>query len=49
MISPPSTAIRWRSGPWAGDLSGHSIDSHHHMAEERPGELVSSLIAFLND
>jgi haloacetate dehalogenase len=37
----------WR--PWAGDLRGHAVDSHHHMAEERPGELASSLIAFLND
>ena len=36
----------WR--PWAGDLRGHAIDSHHHMAEERPAELAGSLIAFLN-
>jgi haloacetate dehalogenase len=33
---------------WAEELrGGHSIDSGHHMAEEAPGELAASLLAFL--
>jgi haloacetate dehalogenase len=32
---------------WAPDLSGHSIDSGHHMAEEAPAPLADALAAFL--
>jgi haloacetate dehalogenase len=35
----------WQS--WATNVSGHSLDSGHHMAEEAPGELASSLLAFM--
>lgn len=34
----------WR--PWAGDLRGHAIASGHHMAEEAPDELATSLDTF---
>jgi len=33
--------------PWADDVRGHAIDSGHHMAEQAPDELASSLRAFL--
>jgi haloacetate dehalogenase len=33
---------------WAQDLTGHSINSGHHMAEEAPDELAASLDAFLS-
>jgi haloacetate dehalogenase len=32
---------------WSDDVTGHSIASGHHMAEEAPDELVSSLAVFL--
>jgi len=32
---------------WADNISGHSIDSGHHMAEEAPRSLAESLAAFL--
>ncbi|MFE4228833.1 alpha/beta fold hydrolase [Arthrobacter sp. NPDC056886] len=32
---------------WASDVSGHGIDSGHHMAEEAPSELSAALIKFL--
>jgi haloacetate dehalogenase len=36
----------WES--WSNDLrGGHSIDSGHHMAEEAPDELATSLLTFL--
>lgn len=35
----------WR--PWTTDLSGHGIDSGHHMAEDAPDALAESLLAFL--
>ncbi len=35
----------WRD--WAPDLRGHSIDSAHHMAEEAPDALATSLTNFL--
>ena len=31
---------------WADNISGHSIDSGHHMAEENPGQLVTALRQF---
>jgi len=31
---------------WAPDLTGHSIDSGHHMAEEAPGPLADALVEF---
>jgi haloacetate dehalogenase len=34
-------------GRWADDLSGGSIDSGHHMAEEAPDELAARLLQFL--
>lgn len=37
----------WR--PWAVDLSGHALDSAHHMAEEVPEELTAALSAFIGD
>jgi haloacetate dehalogenase len=37
----------WRS--WAPDISGHGIESGHHMAEEAPAELAESLGRFLPD
>jgi len=36
----------WRN--WAGDVSGHGIDSGHHMAEEAPEELAASLGDFFS-
>jgi haloacetate dehalogenase len=35
----------WRA--WADDISGHGIDSGHHVAEDAPGALVDALIPFL--
>jgi haloacetate dehalogenase len=35
----------WRA--WADDLSGGSIDSGHHMAEEAPHELATRLLRWL--
>jgi haloacetate dehalogenase len=35
----------WRD--WADTVSGHGIDSGHHVAEEAPDALVASLIPFL--
>jgi haloacetate dehalogenase len=35
----------WRD--WADDLTGHGIDSGHHMAEEAPEELAAALTEFL--
>ena len=37
----------WRS--WADDVSGHGIDSGHHVAEEAPEELAATLLRFLRD
>ena len=37
--------VVWRG--WADDVSGHGIDSRHHVAEEAPAELASALIPFL--
>jgi len=34
--------------PWASQLSGHAIDSGHHMAEEAPEELARALEAFFS-
>ncbi|MEU3370799.1 alpha/beta hydrolase [Streptomyces sp. NPDC006660] len=34
----------WRS--WAPDVRGHGIDAGHHVAEEAPGPLASSLAGF---
>lgn len=36
----------WR--PWAPEVTGHSISTGHHMAEEAPGELSAALISFLS-
>ena len=36
----------WRT--WTTKLTGHSIDSGHHMAEERPEELAAALLEFLS-
>lgn len=36
----------WR--PWTSELSGHSIKSGHHMAEEAPDELSRALAEFLH-
>ena len=36
----------WR--PWASALTGRAIDTGHHMMEESPEELTSTLIDFLN-
>ena len=33
--------VIWRD--WADDARGHSIDSGHHMAEEEPNALATSL------
>ncbi|GAB2603003.1 alpha/beta fold hydrolase [Kribbella endophytica] len=33
--------------PWCDQVSGHGIDSTHHVAENAPAELVRSLRAFL--
>jgi haloacetate dehalogenase len=35
----------WAS--WAPDLTGHRIDSGHHMAEEAPAPLADALATFL--
>jgi haloacetate dehalogenase len=35
----------WRG--WADDVSGHGIDSGHHVAEEAPDELSEALVPFL--
>jgi haloacetate dehalogenase len=35
----------WR--PWCPQITGHGIDSTHHIAEQAPGELVRSLQEFL--
>ncbi|AQZ66423.1 hydrolase [[Actinomadura] parvosata subsp. kistnae] len=35
----------WRT--WATDVTGHSIGSGHHMAEEAPDEVAAALLAFL--
>ncbi|MCK2220301.1 alpha/beta hydrolase [Actinomadura sp. ATCC 31491] len=35
----------WRT--WADDVTGHPIDSGHHVAEEAPEELAASLLGFL--
>jgi haloacetate dehalogenase len=35
----------WR--PWAAGVTGHSVNSGHHIAEEAPQELVTHLIEFL--
>jgi haloacetate dehalogenase len=35
----------WRQ--WAPDVRGHGIDSGHHVAEEAPEALASSLARFL--
>ncbi|MGW5162888.1 alpha/beta fold hydrolase [Nonomuraea wenchangensis] len=35
----------WRT--WADDVTGHPIDSGHHMAEEAPEELAAALLAFM--
>lgn len=35
----------WRD--WATTVSGHGIDSGHHLAEEAPDELVAALAPFL--
>lgn len=32
---------------WADDVTGHGIDSDHHMAEQAPHELASALTVFL--
>jgi haloacetate dehalogenase len=34
----------WRD--WADDVSGHSLDCGHHLAEEAPEELAASLAGF---
>ncbi|MFD5213594.1 alpha/beta fold hydrolase [Microbacterium sp. NPDC058345] len=35
----------WRE--WADEVSGHGIDSGHHMAEEAPDAVARAIIAFL--
>jgi haloacetate dehalogenase len=35
----------WRT--WASGVSGHTLNSGHHMTEEAPQELAQALIAFL--
>ena len=35
----------WRA--WAADVSGHGIDSGHHVAEEAPDDLAAALVPFL--
>ncbi|MEV3977497.1 alpha/beta hydrolase [Nonomuraea sp. NPDC049758] len=37
----------WRT--WADDVTGHPIDSGHHVAEEAPDDLAASLLAFLRE
>jgi haloacetate dehalogenase len=36
----------WRD--WADDVRGHGIDAGHHVAEEAPGPLSTSLGDFFN-
>jgi len=36
----------WR--PWCPQVTGHGIDSTHHIAEQAPAELVAELRAFLS-
>lgn len=36
----------WQS--WATNLSGHTLDSGHHMSEEAPEELTRALLAFFD-
>lgn len=36
----------WR--PWTTELTGYSIRSGHHMAEEAPGELAGALTGYFN-
>jgi haloacetate dehalogenase len=33
----------WRA--WATDVSGHPIESAHHMAEEAPADVADALLA----
>ena len=35
----------WR--PWAADLTGHSLESGHHMAEDAPNDLAAMLITHI--
>lgn len=35
----------WRD--WAVDVTGHSIESGHHMAEENPDDLAAALVRFI--
>ncbi len=37
----------WRS--WAMDVTGHGIESGHHVAEENPADLANSLRRFFSD
>jgi haloacetate dehalogenase len=37
----------WR--PWSTDLSGHGLDSAHHIAEEAPQELTHALLKFFGE
>jgi haloacetate dehalogenase len=37
--------VIWRE--WADDVTGHGIDSGHHMAEEAPDALAAALGDFL--
>ncbi|WP_270889183.1 alpha/beta fold hydrolase [Pedococcus sp. 5OH_020] len=37
----------WRS--WAPTVTGHNVDSGHHMAEENPGALAAELARFFAD
>jgi hypothetical protein len=32
--------------PWAAELTGHGLDSAHHIAEEAPQELTHALLTF---
>ncbi len=34
---------------WADDVSGHGIDSGHHVAEDAPDDLAAALVPFLTD
>jgi haloacetate dehalogenase len=34
----------WRE--WAPDVTGHAIESGHHMAEENPADLAAALAGF---
>ena len=35
----------WR--PWVADLTGHSLESGHHMAEDAPNDLAAMLITHI--